>query len=292
MQSYIDDFNQKLKAFYSFHLLFLALLAAELLVLVILLPFLARSGFVALTIAALLVTLFGYFSLRSYRESVLRDQIKQIVDGYGSRLSQELSSNTTLDVKKSELANGFFSFADHLPIQATFTIPYLPKPLEDRFFNWVNLGPQTFKEEIIKRALICSLESLKLKPSDPNKHADLATGYLKLSHFYKLLDDLVKAKETLIKTVEALKVLNDLRPNDLEVLDALCEVYKELNETDAEISALEKSLLISPSRPDALLRLGQLYFSSGKHALGFKTYETLKSLDLKRSDELLKSIQI
>lgn len=287
----LSEFTEKLNKYYSFHLMFLGAFLLEFTLLVLLLPFLARSGIVALTLAALMVTLFGYLSIKSYRQTVFFEEIKHLIDRYGSQVVLEKSPNAPLDIKKGEVANAYLEFADILPIKATINLPYLPNFLEDLFLKYLDVGPQTLKEGLIKRSIQNRIESLKLNPVICEKHSDLSSAYLSLATFYKSLSKKKDERESLQKSAESLKILSDLNPQDTYPLERLAFIYKELNDIEGEIAILERWLKLDPKKSEPMLRVGQLYFNSGKSALGFKTYETLKSLDLKQSDELLKSFQ-
>ncbi len=287
----LSEFSEKLNKYYSFHLMFLGAFLLEFALLVLLLPFLARSGIVALTLAALMVTLFGYLSIKSYRETAFLEEIKHLIDRYGSQVVLEKSPNASLDIKKGEVANAFLEFADILPIKATINLPFLPNILEDYFLKYLDIGPQTLKEGLLKRAIQNRIESLKLNPAFSEKHSDLSSAYLSLATFYKSLGKKKDEKESLLKSAESLKILSDLNPQDTYPLERLAFIYKELNDVEGEIAVLEKWLKLDPKKSEPMLRVGQLYFNSGRSALGFKTYETLKSIDLKQSDELLKSFQ-
>lgn len=287
----LSEFSEKLNKYYSFHLMFLGAFLLEFALLVLLLPFLARSGIVALTLAALMVTLFGYLSIKSYRETAFLEEIKHLIDRYGSQVVLEKSPNSSLDIKKGEVANAYLEFADILPIKATINLPFLPKILEDYFLKYLDIGPQTLKEGLLKRAIQNRIESLKLNPAVSEKHSDLSSAYLSLATFYKSLGKKKDEIESLLKSAESLKILSDLNPQDTYPLERLAFIYKELNDVEGEIAVLEKWLKLDPKKSEPMLRVGQLYFNSGRSALGFKTYETLKSIDLKQSDELLKSFQ-
>lgn len=287
----LSEFSEKLNKYYSFHLMFLGAFLLEFALLLLLLPFLARSGVVALTLAALMVTLFGYLSIKSYRQTAFLEDIKHLIDRYGSQVVLEKSPNASLDIKKAEVANAFLEFADILPIQATINLSYLPRFAEDFFLRYLDIGPQTLKEGLIKRAIQNRIESLKLNPAISEKHSDLASAYLSLASFYKITQKPKEEKESLLKSAESLKILSDFNPQSTQPLERLAFIYRELRDAEGEISILEKWLMLDPKNSEPMLRLGQLYFNSGKSALGFKTYETLKSIDIKQSDELLKSFQ-
>ncbi|MFN4173751.1 MAG: tetratricopeptide repeat protein [Parachlamydiaceae bacterium] len=287
----LSDFSEKLNKYYSFHLFFLGAFLLELALLILLLPFLARSGVVALTLAALMVTIFGYLSIKSYREAAFLEEIKHLIDRYGSQIVLEKSADASLDIKKEEVASAYLEFAEILPIKAVINLPYLPSFIENYLLKYLDVGPQTLKEGLIKRAIQNRIESLKLKPTLSEKHALLSSAYLSLASFYKSLEKKKEEKDSLLKSAESLKILYVLNTQESHPLERLAFIFKELDDVDGEISVLEKWLQLEPKNAEPMLRLGQLYFNSGKSALGFKTYETLKSIDLKQSDELLKSFQ-
>lgn len=290
--SLFSEFHAKLKKLYQFHFSFLAALVAEVIVLVLLLPFLARSGIVAITLAALLVTLFGYLSLRTYRESLFVDELKQLIDRYGSAISSDLGSHIPLDKRKGTIAEAYQNLADRTPLLNLNTIPYLSDFAIQKIYRWIGFGFSTLKEELLKRAIQNRIEAIKLNPTQAEKHAKLATCYLLLSSHYEKVQNHDNHKLALNRAIESLKILHDMAPTESAVLQELGAAYKKLGATQEEIKVLEAWLKIEPNQPEPMLRLGQLYFTEGKHALGFKTYEQLKALDLSKSDELLKSFVI
>lgn len=291
IKAILTEFSEKLNKYYSFHLIFLGAFLFEFIVLICLLPFLARSGIVALTLAALMVTLFGYLSLKSYRQTAFLEEIKLLIDRYGSQIVAEKSSHAALDVKKGEVAKAFLEFADLLPIKATLNLPYLPAIAENALLKYLEIGPQTLKEGLIKRAIQNRIESLKLNPAIAEKHSALADAYLSLAAFYKNTGKARAEQDSLLRSAESLKILSDLNPKETYPLERLAYVYSELKDAEGEIAVLEKWLKLNPNETEPMLRVGRLYFNSGKSALGFKAYEALKAMDLKQSDELLKSFQ-
>ena len=290
--SLFQEFHAKLKKIYQFHFSFLAALSAEIILLIALLPFLARSGIVAITLAALLVTLFGYLSLKTYRESLFIDELKQIIDRYGSAISSDLGAHIPLDKRKGAIAEAYQNLADRTPIQNYTTIPYLPDLAIQKIYLWIGFGFSTLKEELLKRAIQNRIEAIKLNPTQAEKHAKLATSYLSLSSHYEKMQNIQQHTLSLNRAIESLKILHDMAPKESTVLQELGAAYRKLSRTQDEVEVLESWLKIEPNQPEPLLRLGQLYFTQGKHALGFKTYEQLKTLDLSKSDELLKSFVI
>ncbi len=286
------EFHAKLKKLNQFHFSFLAAIAVEVIVLFFLLPFLARSGFVAITLALFLVTLFGYISLKTYYESLFVGELKQMIDRYGMSLASDLSNATPLDKRKSFIAEAFQNLAEKIPSINSSTIPYLPGFALKWIKDWIQFGEHTLKEELLKRAIQNRVEAIRLNPTQAEKHAKLSSTYLTLSSHFDKISRPKESSQALERAVESLKILQDMAPQETQVLQELSQAYKKLGLKTEEMAVLETWLKLEPHQTEPMLRLGQLYFTEGKHALGFRTYEQLKTLDLSKSDELLKSFVI
>lgn len=262
---------------------------SEIILLIFFLPLLFKSALFAITLAALLITFFSFYTIKSYqaseKEEVLKDLVSKYVKGV---LGLKGTSISLLEVKQQS-AETLLWFAHHLPTLKEEPPTWLPQ-----FFHslWIKMNPYfdggekiLFQRLIFERAVEEFSGLVRLSPCDPQAHANLADTYKCISHLYSHDDPLYK--EALLKSVEELKILSELAPQDTWAFEELAQAYSLLEDPVREIEALEKLREIDARNSEVLLRLGKLYFIQSQAAKGFKIYETLKVLDLAKSDLLM-----
>lgn len=94
-------------------------------------------------------------------------------------------------------------------------------------------------------------------------------------------------KETAEKAIEEFKILKQLTPNDPWVYSQLAYSYRDLKMPHEEKLAYEAILELRPNDLETLYKLGNLYFQQGENAFGLKVYEELKKAKYNKADELL-----
>lgn len=250
-------FDRLVKGYQKFTLMFLGALFVEAILLLFFFPFLIKSALFAITLAALLITLFSFYTLRNYQKAEKEEAMKELIDRY---IKGALSGvHKTPKEMKQIAAEACLSLAEE--------VVEPPK-------KWL-FGDEAkqFKELLYKRAVEEFSGQVRLAPCEVTAHARLARTYILLG--------------TPRRAIEEYKILADLAPQETWILLELAACYRALKETALELATLEKIAQLEPYNSAILYQLGQLYFAQGETSKGFKTFEALKTVDLPKSDELM-----
>lgn len=272
------------------HFLFLGALFLESILLVFFFPFLFKSALFAITLAALLVTIFSYFTMRNYQQVEKKELYKELAQKYSRGLTSLYPNVSELEARKIA-AEGCVELAESSLL--------IPHKKEGKFFQ--TFGPflrkinpyqeennfKDFKVVLFKQAAEEITALIRLSPCMIPPHASLVEIAQKLANNYADLGDTENRDKFLSTAIEELKILSDLTPHEGAVYFELASCYGAMRMKDKEIKTLEKGREVDPENQDILFRLGQLYFSERESAKGFKIYEILKNRDTSKSDQLM-----
>jgi tetratricopeptide (TPR) repeat protein len=294
-----------------FHIVFFLVFIAELLGLLLFLPFLAKSFLLAALVAAAVLTAFSYFVLRFYFQAKQPEQFLRLRDDFIENCQRLFPASAD----PAESRKGFLQAAYNLIhrlegqeyqyYQPPFQLDTL-QPLIQKFSVWCHWGHvQLMKELLHTHCLRIQLDWVKAHPTNLELHTGLASAYALL---YKIYQDPAKqgieaygfiAKEynspEIVQkfqkaaqcALEELKIILHYKPGDAWALSQLGAVYHDLDLKDEERKTYELLLQHSPHETEIRYRLGILYFELGLMAHGLKMYEELRKMNDPKSDELI-----
>ncbi len=295
-----------------FHLSFALVGLIELLLFSFLLPVFVRSSLLAVSLAALFLTCFGYFSLRLYLAAKKPERISELKDlylyacrnllGYQEGVPEHhLALASSATKLASELEDGEYLFYEppRLFRAASASLEKL-----SCFLHWRDV--LSFREQLLFAAIDEQIRLVKCEPTSLEVHAALANTYVMLSGVYldprkaegssddrfvppaRSTDEMktlfLKAAE---RAIEEFKILCAYAPNDPWVHAQLAYSYRDLQMPKEEIGEYEIILELRPDDHDTRFKLGMRYFQCGLNAKGLQVYEQLKRVSYKKVDDLI-----
>jgi tetratricopeptide (TPR) repeat protein len=310
---FLKQFFRTTKAYTCFHLLFFFIGITELLIFLLLFPFLAHSALLAVTFAALFLTTFIYLTLRIYFQTQKPDQFRKLLEQYVMECKNSYGNIKTSAEYHVHIAQACSKLASSLqgkeyefykvPRWLDFLTPFIEK--FSCWWHWYDL--HTMKEMLLKRSVHEHIQMVKSEPTNLEFHAALANAYVMLSglyidprkiegfddddrwiphnHYSSLLKD--KFRSTAKKAIEEFKILSEYAPNDPWVHTQLAYSYHDLQMPEEETHEYEIILKLRPNDSDILYKLGTLYFQQGRNARGLQIYEELKTIDYKKAEDLI-----
>lgn len=287
-ESILVQFDKLVAHYKKFNFLFLGALLVESLLLIFFFPFLIKSAFFAITLAALLITLFSFYTLRNYqgaeKEAAFRELNERYIKGV---LSIHSNAKTPKEIKQVA-AEACLALAERLKgRRASLRGPSFLKVNEEKIGHFLgNEEIRRFQEVLYQRAIDELSGQVRLAPCDIAAHAHLARAFVLISDHHGTAQP-EGFNQWRRRAIEEYKILSELAPQEGWILLELAARQQELGQTSAEIETLEKFLHLDPQNVDTLYRLGQLYFKEGQASKGFKIFENLKKIDLIKSDQLI-----
>lgn len=309
----LGRFDRVIRTFVVFNMTFAFISSIEFLGLVMLFAFLERSGVLALSLAALFLTLFSYFILRLYLNTRRPELLIELRDDYLNRCKEIIGYQEGIPSHMTALASAACKFAASLHDREYhyYTPPawldFLSPTMEtfSSFWHWIDL--HTIKEFL----LLCSVDEhiklVKCQPTNLEAHSALANAYVMLSSIYAdprksgIYDDdkylppqrtseamEQKFRAAAERAIEEFKILNDYAPDDPWVHAQLAYSYHDLQMPLEEIGEYETILRINPNDKDTLFKLGMLYFQQGYNAKGLRIYEELRRSHYRKAENLIK----
>ncbi len=298
---HVDDtlshFRDLTRRYALFHTLFFSFFILQLVILLIFLPFLAKSFLLAVVVATTVLTAFAYFVLQFYFQTKKPEQFLQIRDAFVQKTETPLPSIYQFIQRLEGQEYQYYSLPPSLQTLA---------PLVQKFSVWCHFEDVQLMKELFHTYCIQALiNEVKNHPTDLELHTSLAKAFIA---FYKIFKDPSKegsvlysfiAKEyasqkTIQKfqkyaqcAIEELKILIHYLPHDRWALAQLGAVYHDLDQKEEERKTYELLLQISPQEQEARYRLGVLYFQLGFMAQGLKVYDDLRRMSDPRAAELI-----
>lgn len=285
----LEQLHRLIKNYRLITLLFVGALLLETFLLILFFSFLVKSALFSLTLAALLITFFSFYTLRNTqaieKESAMRELIQKYLKGTQT-LSQGIKTPSDLKQWLGEACLYLASQTQAEKAKRNAPPHWLAKPFtllwEASQRALIDENLQLFQELALQKAIECFSEQIRLAPCLPAAHFNLALAWIELANGSKKY--FIEGQK---KGVEEYLILKGLEPKSPEILNHLAAGWRALGQTEEEIATLEELRELIPEDPDTLLRLGILYFEKRETVKGFKLFEAIKSIDLAKSDELM-----
>jgi tetratricopeptide (TPR) repeat protein len=305
----IRTFKSITRFYALFHIAFLFLFLVEISCFFLFFSFVAKSFFLAISIAVIFFTGFAYFVLLLYFQAKKPEQMFQLKQTFIEGCQKIASSETDAHLFLAQCAYRLVSLLH----SQEYT--YYPLPIYFQIFSPImeKLSVWTYWQEALKMkemflfiAIEEHLKRVKLYPTKPQTHAALAQSYLLLSKLYadprndpswqegqwvsaKYFSHEMrqKYKAAAQKAIEEFKILLHFSPREPWVYAELATLYHSLELHDEERKTYEALLQLTPDHNEVLLRLGILYFNQGLCAQGLTIYEKLKSTHDPNADTLI-----
>lgn len=296
-----------------FHLLFLCIGLAEVVLFLSFFAFFSQSTLLAFTLAIFFLTLFSYFVLRLYLQAKRPDQLVELCEEYLHQCKEIIHYQEGIPEHHIALAHAAHKFAAmvHEKEYTFFAPPSLLKSLTPTlekfscFCYWKDL--HRLKELLLTTSVEEHVKVVYCEPTNLEVHAALANAYVMLSSLYadprkyhdydeerwippeRYSEEMQeKFRLTAERAIEEFNILNDYAPDDPWVHVQLAYSYHDLQMPEAEIREYEMVLTLRPDDKDTLFKLGMLYFQQGMNAKGLRVYETLKRTHYKKAESLIK----
>lgn len=286
----IAQYHRLIKNYRLTQLLFILALCTEGLLLIFFFPLLFKSAFFAITLAAFLVTLFSFITLRNYQNSEKEAAFKDLAHKYIRGL-HSLSNSTSLAAQKNLAAEGCLELSESELLIPAIRFLWIPEKIKNLFLRLLPLQQdkqlKDFKIVLIKQAMEELSGLIRISPCQIAPHASLVKVTRLLGSVYAEAGYKNAFISTVKRAAEELKILADLSPQESSIFLELALCYQDLGEKELELNSLEQGRAVEPDNKEILFRLGQLYFLQNEAAKGFKIYELLKSHDAAKSDLLM-----
>lgn len=305
----LQQFDALVKKRVRFNLIFAALGAIQSILLIFFFPFLFQSALFAVTLAGLVLTIFAYFIMRQYFDTVSYEKMEGLADKF-LKGCETFNSGSGFD--HSNIAQACAKLADKLHNREYryYSLPNFLKtfsPLAEKLSCWLHWQDiHQMKEILLLKAIHEHIQWVKKSPTSLEAHAALANSYVMLSGLYEdprnvegfdeerwvpeeaySKNQSEKFKKASERAIEEFKIMSGFAPHDPWVHTQLALSYKDLKRPADVIKAYETVRALRPNDTDVLYKLGILYFEQGENALGLKIYEEIKKSDMHRSEKLI-----
>lgn len=296
-----------------FHICAWALLGGEILFIALAFTFLAESLLMAFALSALFLSLFSYLMLRLYFQAVKPEQMHalkaQFLDTYKTlhhyqegAPEHHLGLSHALCKLSDEIAGTEYRFC---------TLPkwlnMFKAAIEQWSWWWQWQDVHQMRELLLREAIAEHVKLVRCEPTNPEAHAALANSYVLLSMLYAAPQKQLKERgqewlpsdayqrtlegkfrKTAKKAIEEFQILCDYAPNDPWVHLQLAYSYHDLDMPLEEIKEYETILNLQPEDHETRFKLGSLYFQQDMNAKGLHIYESLRGIDAKRAEALIR----
>jgi hypothetical protein len=309
-EDFLRAFDRKMLKQVRLNVLFFLAAALELIAFFLFLPFFIQNAFVALALAAFILTLFSYAMLKQYIDVQKEAFFDQMIDGLESQSASQ-SSREALE-RHTACASLFCRLADRLyqreyclyrlPKAFSFLTPWMKKL--SCLLHWKDV--HLIREKLLQASVNEHLKIVRAQPTDRDAHALLANAYVMLSGLYldpRMVNNdegeewiptgkygasfKAKFEDAAQKAVEEFKILNEYAPKDPWVYMQLAYSFRDLHRTKDEKAAYEAILALCPHDHETRFKLGALCFQQGENAKGLRIYEELKKAQYPKADDLL-----
>lgn len=301
----LKEFQLLTRRYALFHAAFLTAFVAELLVILIFMPFLAKTLALAVVVALAFLTVFTYFVLRFYFQTRKPEQFVTLRNKFLTSAVRESSGRWSV-----EILHPIYELLAKLEGQESqyYSLPSFLQtlsPLVEKFSVWCHWEDvQWMKETLHLHALRKIFDWVKLYPTDLELHRTLAASYMHLYQIYQMPTESTafysfierqyesqEMKERFEKAarsaVEELKVVLSYASNDPWALSQIAKVYHDLGLRQEERKTYEMLLNLRPQDGEIHFRLGKLYFELGHMAQGLHLYQELQGRKDPKAKDLI-----
>lgn len=299
----LENFRKIVQSFILFHVVFIVLIAVELM---IVLPLSVQSmATFALALGAIFLSAFSYVVLCFYfytrkpeRLFDLKETFLQSCRRHLSIPSGELQHHLSISAALMKLAAYLEDFE-----KSFYKLPSFLQPIEpflatiSSYFYWKDVFK--LKQFLLDAAIEEHLMQIRITPTDLEVHASLATTYVAQSKLFRNIAALNHRKSQAMfeasfrasarLAMEEFRILNHYAPNDPWVHEQLATGYHELDMPEEELREMEFLFTLRPQDREILFRLGELYFQQKMNAKGLQIYEELKQSNFKKAESLIAS---
>ena len=285
------QFKKIIRSYIFFHLFFISLLSAEIILFSCSIPFLFQSSLFAFFLAGIVLTGFTYLVLILYFQIKKPEQFLHLRNWFMHLCKQSLPNNINSSEYHLSLANAAYRFATQLNKEEShlFQSPKFMTSLYRYTQKFTNLCKNKdilkMKEILLLVTINEHIQLIKESPTNLEAHASLANAYVALSKLYSIQKE--KCLAAAEKAIQEFKIMDYYAPNDPWVHAQLASCYHDLQMYKEEIEEYEIILTLCPNDKEIMFRLGILYFQQGLNAKGLEVYEKLKKVNFSRIDELI-----
>ncbi len=297
------EFQRLIRRYARFHAVFLAAFVLELLILLSLTTFFAKTLGIAIVVAATFLTVFTYLVLRFYFQTKKAQQLIELGDTFLSNIDHP-ASKAAWSVEK---LYPIYQLIQKLQEQESQydTVPSSLQPISpliEKFTTWCYWEDiHWMKETLHLQALRKLFDWVKLYPTDLELHKTLAGAYMALYQIYQMPEGASpfiarqyqspameeKFKKRAHSAIEELKVVLTYSLNDAWALSHIAKVYHDLGLRQEERKTYETLLSLKPQDGDVHYQLGKLYFELGHMAQGLHLYQELQGRKDPKAGELI-----
>lgn len=309
--TFISTFDRKIGSQVRLNLLFTCILLLEVSFFFFFFSFFFKSALLAMILALILFTIFGFLILKQYLMSQkithfekllcnLMDELEKEQEPHKKNPQDYIKNAKILLCLSEKLYHHEYSYYHFLK-----KIPFLAPWIErlSAYLHWKDV--HATRELLLKAATREYIAFVRKEPTNPEAHALLANAYVMLSGLYldprkpeedekwvpaNKFDEIMQEKfqDAAKKAIEEFKILKDYAPNDPWVYSQLAYSYRDLKMPDLEKEAYEAILALRPHDQETRYKLGTLYFEQGENAKGLQIYESLKNAHFAKAEELVK----
>ncbi len=296
--------SKSFSRFYAyFHVLFISFLSIQLLSFLLFFSYFTKSMACASALALFFLTLFSYFVLLFFFQGKKTEQLLLIRNTFLNSSKTLFSHNSYLPIAKTVLKGvSLLSRQEHEFYKQESLLSALT-PLMGKCK--IRLHQKNFllvKESLFSLALEQVTEEIKQNPLDLEAHALLVETYLQygklylppeprslpwISAEYFSFEFRQKFLSCSQRALEECLILEEYGEKNIWLYRQISNLYELRGEQEKEILAREELKFLSPEDPDALFRLGSLYFKLGYNAKGLKIYEELSRSFPKEAERLI-----
>lgn len=309
IQQIQPKFDRIIKWHLAFHLFFLLLGTAEVILLTIFFAYLAQSFLLALSLSLIVLTFFSYFIFRLYLQNSKKGQFKKVKAEFGAICKKLIHFQEGVVEHHIVLSNAFSKWATVLQdweynyYQPPKWLDFLAPTLEkwSCYCFWEDV--LTMRELLLNVSIEEHIKLVKCEPTSLDVHAALANTYIILSGIYRkssadeedrwltnqgARQEMDKKFRVIAeRAIEEFKILSDYAPDDAWVHLQLAYSYHDLQMPEEEMKEYETILTIRPNDHETLFKLGILYFQQGYNAKGLRIYEKLKLTHYLQAENLI-----
>lgn len=300
-EKHCKDALIELKKILSSHLLFHALMifaiVIQLVMLFSLYLYFPSSTYIALSISVLIFSFFSYVIFSYYISAKKPDQLEILKETYIEECLEFIDPYIT---PEQALNSCLFTFVKALETDVDLWKPFQKIPVVSNWIDTIIWEDHHMLQELLMLGIIeHQTELIKKQPLNLQFHNALAKTYIAMSKIYqnpKLLPFfkthlkekyLLQFEEITKLSIEELKIIDRLSPEDPWVHAQLAFCYQNLEMKEQEIAEFEKLSKLRPGDENVLYRLGKLYFEMNKHADALKIYERLYHLHPQKAQDLI-----
>jgi len=282
----------------------------EILLFFLFFTFFMRASILALNLALIFSTAFGYLLFRLHTTHQKPEKIEELIETFIGQCLDLFGIDPSRPENRVRLAENFAKAAIQFegkerryyrpPRLFSFLGPSLKRL--SLYWHWYDI--HKVKEGLLFAQIKEMTDLIKEEPTNLFFHTQTANAYVMLAGLYhnprrvaegesflpsaemgRLLEE--KFASASNRAVEEFKILSEFAPNDPWVHEQLALSYHDLELIEKEIEQYQILLKLKPRDRDVLFHLGTLYFSRGENAKGLAIYKSLKSIDRLKAQELI-----